>query len=209
MPSVLYPPQRPQEIGEVLDSAFVIFKVTLLKCLPYGLLAMVASQLQSIYDVATGKPLGSRDLAWWSCFGLGSLGMIALWSAVVLRQRAVLEGRQTVAARDLAEAVRLLPSVVAALIPAFLASAVGFVLLVIPGIYVLLAVPFVGLAVLLGGRGPLQALAEGRRLISGNALRVFTIFSVGISMVLVFDILMFTLVAVLLQFAGTGDVTVV
>src|SRR5579862_6657350 len=100
MPSVLYPPARPQAIGEVLDAAFVIFKVTLVKCLPYGLLAMVAGQLQSIYDVATGRPLGSHDAGWWSFFGLGTLAMIALWSAVVLRQKAVLDQRQTAAARE-------------------------------------------------------------------------------------------------------------
>ena len=81
MPSVLYPPPRPLAIGEVLDSAFAIFKATLIKCLPYGLLAMVAGQLQSIYDVATGRPLGSHDPGWWLCFGLGTLAMITLWSA--------------------------------------------------------------------------------------------------------------------------------
>jgi hypothetical protein len=209
MPTVLYPPSRPQDIGEVLDSAFVIFKVTLLKCLPYGLLAMVASQVQSIYDVATGRPLGSGGLAWWLFFGFGTLASIALWSAVILRQKAVLDERATSAVSDLAAGIRALPSMVAALVLALAAAAVGCMLLVLPGIYVLLASSFAGQVILLEGKGPVAALARSRRLVWGNALRVFTIFAVGLSMVLVFDLLMFTLVAVLLQFAGTGDLTLV
>ncbi len=193
----------------MLDSAFAIFKVTLLKCLPYGLLAMVASQVQSIYDVATGRPLGSGGLTWWLFFGLGTLASIALWSAVILRQKAVLDQRGTTALSDLAAGVRALPSVVVALVFALVTAGVGCLLLILPGIYVLLASSFAGQGILLEGKGPIAALAQSRRLVSGNALRVFTIFAVGLSMVLVFDLLMFTLVAVLLQFAGTGDLTVV
>ena len=57
MSSILYPPARPQSIGEVLDSAFRIFKVTLLRCLPYGVLATVANQLQNIYLIMSGRAL--------------------------------------------------------------------------------------------------------------------------------------------------------
>ena len=209
MPSVLYPPPRALTIGEVLDSAFAIFKATLIKCLPYGLLAMVAGQLQSIYDVATGRPLGSHDTGWWLSFGLGTLAMIALWSGVIVRQKAVLDQRQTGIGSDLAAAMRALPSMVVVFLFALVAGAIGLVLLVIPGLCVLLAIPLAGMAVLLEGKGPTEALGHSWRLISHNALRVFTIFSVGVSMVLVFDMLMFMLVAVLLQFAGTGDLTVV
>ena len=209
MPSVLYPPPRPQSIGEVLDSAFLIFKATLVKCLPYGLLAMVASQLQSIYDVATGRPLGSGDLNWWLFFVLGMLASIVLWSAVILRQRAVLERRPTASPQDLSEALRRLPVMVAALVLALLAVVAGLVFLILPGIYLAVAFSLGAQAVLLSGKSPIEALRHSLRLVSGNGLRAFTIFAVGLSIVLVFDLLMFTLVAVLLQFAGTGDLTLV
>ncbi len=209
MPSVLYPPSRPQSIGEVLDSAFLIFKVTLVKCLPYGLLAMVASQLQSIYDVATGRPLGSGDALWWLFFLLGMLVSIALWSAVILRQKALLEGLPSPAGQDLSAALRKLPIMVAALVLALLAVLAGLVFLVLPGIYLAVAFSLGAQAVLLSGKRPVEALRYSLRLVSGNALRAFTVFCVGLSIVLVFDMLMFTLVAVLLQFAGTGDLTVV
>jgi hypothetical protein len=209
MPSILYPPPRPLAIGEVLDSALVIFKITLIRCLPYGLLAVVTGQLQSIYDVATGRPPGSKDFGWGVFFGLGVLISLLLWSAIIVRQKALLDGRPTSLTSDLGAALRALPSMVAALVWASLACAVGLVLLVIPGIYLMLAFAFAGPAILLGGKGPIDALNESRRLVAGNALRVFSIFCVGVSMVLVFDVFMYMLVLVLLQFAGTGDLTVV
>jgi hypothetical protein len=58
-------------------------------------------------------------------------------------------------------------------------------------------------------RPPLEAFGASRRLLYGNAWRVLTIFCVGLSMLLVFDIIVYMLVAVLLQFAGAGDVTLV
>ena len=45
MSLVLYPPARPQSIGEVIDTAFRIFKATLLRSLPYSVLATVAGFL--------------------------------------------------------------------------------------------------------------------------------------------------------------------
>lgn len=209
MPSVLYPPQRPQAIGEVLDAAFAIFKVTLLKCLPFGLLAMVTSQLKSIYDLATGRPLGSHDFGSWLFFGLGILASIVLWSAVILRQKAVLELRESSGAAELARAARALPSMAIALVLGLLGCAAGLVLLVLPGLYLMLAFPFVWQVILFEHRSPVEAFGASRRLIKGNAWRVLTIFCVGLSMLLVFDIIVYMVVAVLLQFAGSGDVTLV
>src|SRR5512146_1238055 len=143
MPSVLYPPQRPQAIGEVLDCAFAIFKVTVLKCLPFGLLAMVTSQLKSIYDLATGRALGARDFGSWLFFALGVLASIVLWSAVILRQKAILERRESSAAAELASAARALPAMAIALVLGLLGCALGLVLLVLPGLYLLLAFPLV------------------------------------------------------------------
>ena len=71
MPSVLYPPSRPQAIGEVLDSAVRIFKATLLKVLPFSVLATVAGQLQNIYVILSGRnirPFSNTDPGWWAVY---------------------------------------------------------------------------------------------------------------------------------------------
>src|SRR5688572_21123353 len=54
-PTPLYPPDGPQTIGQVLDAGFRIFKVSLVRCLLFGALAMIAGQLPNIYSLATGK----------------------------------------------------------------------------------------------------------------------------------------------------------
>src|SRR6266700_2685475 len=72
MANTLYPPPRPQSVGEILDSAFRIFRATLVKCLPYAIAAVIAGLLPNIYDLATGRgllqardPLGSALGALW------------------------------------------------------------------------------------------------------------------------------------------------
>src|SRR2546430_4501110 len=57
MPNILYPPPRPQSVGEILDSAFRIFGVTLLRCLPYSFLGVIVGHLTTFYDLATGHPV--------------------------------------------------------------------------------------------------------------------------------------------------------
>ncbi len=209
MPSILYSPPRPQSIAEVLDSGFAIFKATVVKCLPFGLLAMVASQSQSLYDVASGHPLGSHDFNWWLFFVIGTLLSVALSSAILLRQVAVLEGRATSMVSDLGRAFGFLPSMAIALSVGLVGVAVGLGLLVVPGFYLPEAFLFAGPAILLTGKKPLEGLRYGWLLLRGNGLRAFTVFAIGLSVVLVFDMLMFTFVAVLLQFAGSSDLAVV
>src|SRR5436853_219303 len=73
MPNILYPPPRPQSVGEILDSAFRIFGVTLLRCLPYSFLGVIVGHLTTFYDLATGHPVvpttlrarQTHDPLWW------------------------------------------------------------------------------------------------------------------------------------------------
>src|SRR5947208_2524324 len=62
MANILYPPPRPQSVGEILDSAFRIFRATLLQCLPYATVAVIASQLPNIYYLASGR--GALACGW-------------------------------------------------------------------------------------------------------------------------------------------------
>src|SRR5512138_3736379 len=95
MPPVLYPPSRPQAIGEVLDSAFRIFKATLLKSLPYSVLATVAGQRQSVYVVDAGRvlrPFGNSDQGYWAVYVLGAILGGVLIAAIMIRQAGLASG---------------------------------------------------------------------------------------------------------------------
>src|ERR1700753_1972514 len=114
MSSVLYPPARPQAIGEVLDSAFRIFKATLLKCLPFSVLATVAGQLQSIYVIFTGRdlrPFGNSDPGYWTVYLLGAILGCVLITARMLRKAALATGVASTARGALLQGLKNPPTV--------------------------------------------------------------------------------------------------
>jgi hypothetical protein len=208
----LYSPLRPQSIGEVLDSAFRIFKLSFLKCLPYGVVTMLAGQIPNIYELALRRPLkqfGGGDPAWWVLFVAGVVLSLLLWSAQILRQRALIQTRPVAVSAELGAAWRRLPAMLGFAVLATVASCVGFALLVLPGFYLLLMFTLCAPPIVYSAMGPLAAMRYGARLIYGNWWRAFTIYAVGFSAILVFYVLSFMLVAVLLPFAGSGDIAVV
>ena len=212
MPTAFYPPARPLGVGEVLDLAFRIFKATLVRGLPYGICAMIAGQLPNIYDLGSGaarQPFGGGRPAWVALFLLGVLVTLIAWSALLLRQQAIIEHRPTRSKSELAATLRRLPSFVATTLLVLLAVGAGFaVLLVVPRPYrgvavgTLLALSsYVGVllscawpAVLFAGEGPAGALRHSVRLVWGNWWRVASIYAVGAAVVLVIAILVAALI---------------
>ncbi|TLY55299.1 MAG: hypothetical protein E6K50_02600 [Gammaproteobacteria bacterium] len=100
MPNILYPPPRPQSVGEILDSAFRIFSATLLKCLPYSFLGVMVGHLTTFYDLATGHPVvpttlrarQTHDPLWWILLIVATFAVTTLTNAVLLRQYALATG---------------------------------------------------------------------------------------------------------------------
>jgi uncharacterized PurR-regulated membrane protein YhhQ (DUF165 family) len=116
MSLVLYPPARPQSIGEVIDTAFRIFKATLLRSLPYSVLATVAGQLQNIYLIVTGRTLhrfANTDPVWWLIYLLGAfIGGIFI-NSILVRQAAIASGSVPVGSTALVEGLRKTPATIA------------------------------------------------------------------------------------------------
>ena len=109
----LYPPQRAQSIPEVLDTAFKLFSTSLLKVLPYGMLGTLAGQLGNIYNLATGRPLQRflpRDPASWVVLAMSLALSMALWAAMLLRQRAISQAAPVSMPAELNSVARRLPA---------------------------------------------------------------------------------------------------
>ena len=142
MPNILYPPPRPQSVGEILDSAFRIFGATLLKCLPYSFLAVIVGHLTTMYDLASGHPIvpttlrarQTHDPLWWTLFVVAIFATVTLTNAVLLRQYALATGRAAATGTELSTGARRVPgvlliailmtlAVVATFIPLFLVAA--------------------------------------------------------------------------------------
>jgi len=223
MPAAFYPPTRPSSVGEVLDLAFGIFKATLVKGLPYGIGAVVAQWLPNIYDLSRGvtahSVLNSSQPLRVVIFGVGVLLALMAWSALLLRQRALIEHRPTSMALELGEAFRRLPAFFLATVLFLIIVAGGFTLLAVVAPHYRVGLRFVLIvvamylavllsstwpAVLLARQGPLGALRQSARLVWGNWWRIATIYAVGAVVVIVVSILVGALITAIVSSLGAG-----
>jgi hypothetical protein len=132
MPAVLYPPARPQSVGEVLDTAFRIFTTTLLKSLPYAAAAVISGQLPTLYDIAAGRSLVEatlraqhvRDPVWWLLELLAIVLTMTLTNALLLRQRTLASGGMAAAATELARGLQRVPGLILIAVLVVLATVV-------------------------------------------------------------------------------------
>jgi hypothetical protein len=239
MTNILYPPARPQSVGEILDSAFRIFGATLVKCLPYAILAVIAGQLPTLYDVARGRPLMQavlmqriHDPLWWVMYIVAVLGTMTLTNAVVLRQYALATGHPAATGAELGTSLRRIPgifliglllalTIMACFLPAgiFLGAAFGgthkaafavvAVLMLIPLSWFLVRWSCAITVYLLTERGPVASMSHSWRLTSGNFWRLSLIYSVGVVLLLVLYALSSVIGFVLALMFGHGDVAVI
>jgi hypothetical protein len=213
MSLALYPPDRPLSIAEVLDLAVQIFKATAVRCIPYGICAVTFEQFPNIYDLSRGavrQPFGGGRPIWLALFLAGTLLALVAWSALLLRQRAIIEHTPTSFKSELIETMRRLPLFVLVTL-LFLIVTVGplNLLLVVPSQYhVWLGIPLFMLggflaillscawpAMMLSGQGPLGALRQSVRLVWGHWWRVAAVYGAGAAAVLVLAILVGFLIA--------------
>jgi hypothetical protein len=207
----LYPPLRPQSVSEVLDTAFHIFAASLLKNLPYGILLILAGQLVNIYSLATGRPMGTlpHDASSGLVYGVSLIAVCTIWVAIILRQCAIAQAEPSSMRAELARALRTVPQVVALVILTIAAFAVGLVLLVLPGVYILVALSVAMPALVLQRRGPIDAMKFSVHLMRGSWWRTLAVFVVTITILFVFYILAIILAAVAVQFARGADIALV
>jgi hypothetical protein len=208
----LYPPVRAQTIGEVLDTAFKIFSTSLLKALPYGMLITLAGQLVNIYNLATGRLVRRvlpQDRPGWVLYGVSVILTLTLWAALILRQRDILAGKPVSMWAEIAAAVRRLPALVAVTTLSVFAVGIGAVLLVIPGVYLLIALWMSVPALLLENRGPIDAINSSLRLMRGYWWRTFAIFLVTAAIYFVFVLFGVVFAAIVVQFERGADIAVV
>ena len=117
MPNVLFPPDGPQSVSQVLDTGFRIFKISLVRCLLFGAVAMIAGQLPNIYSLARGEPFGGYlrgDPITIALAALGSVVAVYFSAVILIRQREVAQGsgdRRRIRA-ELAEGLQRMPALI-------------------------------------------------------------------------------------------------
>jgi peptidoglycan/LPS O-acetylase OafA/YrhL len=212
MPQALYPPARPQSIGEVLDSGFAIFRRSLWRCLPYGFLGVIGYQLPHVHDLLAGRPfrqLAPSDPIWWVDYLIGFVISIFFYGALLFRQRALAAGEPAVAAVELRGALRCLPALLLMLILFAVGLMIGTALLIVPALYLAVAWIFAAASLLLENLGPFEALAYSQRLVHGYWWRTSLIFSVMGAVLVAVYASIGVVVGIVFAFTGMADLAVV
>ncbi|MGH8316438.1 MAG: glycerophosphoryl diester phosphodiesterase membrane domain-containing protein [Steroidobacteraceae bacterium] len=222
MPNALYPPLKPRSLGELLDAVLQIFRLSLLKCLPYATLAIIAGQLSNLYYLSRGRQpvLESNDPVGVALYGLGTLVAVILWTALLLRQSCIAAGRPVAGSTDLLDALRRAPAIAAIALLAGAAVAVfmlpalalappyrnaGIALMLAPAIYFGIALSFSLPSLVLARKGVLASLAYSFKLVRGNWWRVTSIYLIGAAAISTLIFLVATMAAVALSDDGTAD----
>lgn len=226
MPNALYPPLKPRSFGELLDAVLQIFRLSLLKCLPYATLAIMAGQLSAFYYLSRGRApvLDSNDPIGVTLYGVGSLIAVILWMALLRRQSGMAAGRPAAGLADLTDTLKRAPAIAAIALLGGAAAAVfmlpalalapqyrtaGMAVMLAPTVYVSIALSLALPAQVLARKGVLASLAYSFRLVRGNWWRVAGTYAVGIAAILSLCTLVATLGAVALSDNGGGDDTAI
>ncbi|MEN9527292.1 MAG: hypothetical protein RLY56_1243 [Pseudomonadota bacterium] len=141
-------------VGDVVALAYDRFVATLLRTLPFSLLAVLLGQWPTVYLLQGGESLqllAPKSAGWWVAMLLSSLGTLWCWLVIARRQ-----WRLDSLSSDVIAATRALPRSLAVLLMSMVLVGLGALLLVIPGIYLLIAL-WPALAVLLAEDLPARA----------------------------------------------------
>lgn len=212
MPNALYPPVKPRTFAELLDAVLQIFRLSLLKCLPYATVAIIAGQLWSLYYRSRGLApiLDANDPIGVTLYGVGTLIFVMLSLTILLRQSAIASGRPVAGSADLVDTLKRAPAIVALMLLAGLPVAVfvlpalalappyrlaGVIVMLAPAIYIGVALSFALPALMLARQGVFASLAYSFKLVRGNWWRVAAVYGVGAGVILTLGSLVTTISA--------------
>ena len=226
MANILYPPPRPQSVGEILDSAFRIFGVTLVTCLPFAISAVIVRQLPNIYALVYLRSLSVglwKDPLWWVLDVVAILLTLVVAAALLLRQYAIATGHRPSMSAELGTGMRRLPAMVlytilfvlgfcVSLVPLALAALFNgwtrlavAVLMLLPACCFLLAVSSSWPLMLVAGMGALASMNESARLTRGSWGRLTLIYTVALILLLVLYVLSGVIAALFAAVLGRVD----
>jgi hypothetical protein len=207
-------PAQPQSIGGVLDTAFQLYKVSLVRALPLTLLLVIASSPASIYMMMHGA-LGSSDpfamltlmrsSGYWLALCATYLGVLWMSAALLLKMSAIgADGDLSVGAA-LQNALGRVLYLFLMMILLFIVLAIGYVLLLVPGIILTVSLALCFNVAVLENKGPIDSLTGSHRLVWGHWWRTTAILSVGFVVIMVIYFVVILLVGVVAGVMASGS----
>ncbi|HEY7639983.1 MAG TPA: hypothetical protein VH814_09680 [Steroidobacteraceae bacterium] len=209
-------PAQPQSIGGVLDTTFQLYKASVVKMIPLTLLSLLAASPVYIYYIYVFIKVGGSanpaaamasfgpGLGYWLSMGLTFVLSQLMLAASAIRMNEIGAGSDAGIGTALRTALPRLPSLAIAALLYTIAFAVGFLLLIIPGvIFSVSLLLFVGTCVF-DNKGPVGSLTASHRLVWGNWWRTSAILVVGFILLLVLYMVMILLISIVSPLAATA-----
>lgn len=187
MSAPLLPP-RSAEVADIMDAARQVFRATLPKCLPLAMLSILLAQMAALQALATGKSpdlMKPHDATYWVLFALGFIGWQLLAAVIMLRQRALLNGKPANLGIELPLALGRWPMLVLTAVLSGVVMLMGFVLLIVPGIYAFVCFLLLRPVVLFEPVGALRALQRCLELTRPRWMKACAIAVMGTLIVVV------------------------
>lgn len=172
-------PTRPQRVGETLDAGFRLYRISFLKSLPLAgisaVLGGIPSLLMPMADTASPAVFIGALFVWFLLF----LFVAPLvWSAMIALIGSYARDEPLTGRQALREGVRRMFPMLGSLILYILIVSAASALLLIPGLILMFSMMFYMYALVLDGKGPLDALGYSHSLVWGRWWRTLMLLSV-------------------------------
>ena len=221
------PPARPLMTAEVLDAAYRLFRAGIFRCLPYSGLAVLVLELPTLYSTfLTTSGGGSYAIPNFRLIAYGTVFLLSvvLLGVITLRLNAVAQGVRPRFRREIAIALKRLPT---ALLATLFAFAYPLAMLVVvpvldaalpPEAQIFAAVPLLWPVALFvvalpafwcDGLGPFAAIARAVRLSIRRSWRLVGVILTTALMLMAFNLLPFSVAAMLSPIFGSVDLFLV
>lgn len=205
---------RPQSIGRTLDSAFKLFFAGFGKVI---VLALVAAFIANLPSIALSTRTGAADAEALAALGWKFLGLFLVTmilatalNTAILRRLVVLSDRGKAddsMGQSIAIGFKCLVPVLVGLILYGLAVGAGLILLIVPGLFLLVSLYLFWPAIVLEGKGPIDALKRSYNLVRGNWWRTFTVVSIPVFLLIAFYLGTMFVIGIVLGVTTGGDPT--
>ena len=190
---------RPLGVGEIVDATFTIYRRRFGPMFAIALMLVFIPFLISLVggcSLDAGGTTSCTSLIGGLGYFVSSIGTLVAGTAAILVAAEAYAGVPSDWRRAMRIGLRRILPIIGATIVAVVLIAIGFVLLVVPGIFVAVSLAVVWEALIIEGAGPIESIKRSWRLVSGERWRVF---GAGL-LVIVIAIIVFGVVSAVIWF---------
>ena len=167
---------RPLGVGEIVDATFTVYRrrfgpmfaiALMLVFIPFLISLVGGCSLDASGTTTCTSPIG------WLAYIAGSIGTIVAGTAAALAAAEAYAGVPSDWRRATRIGLRRTLAIIGAAIVALVLVTIGFVLVIVPGIFLAVSLAVVSQALIIEGTGPMESIKRSWRLVAGERWRVF------------------------------------